>query len=168
MEREPKPFSEEKAESIMADESMTEEKEMSEERVKDILKKTKERVLSDAKLIQGGTHYVLDQGSQDFRLEPTEKQVKEIKKESNYTKQEQRYIERVEEMIDNEKIKKGDKIWLIAKYDDAFSNWGRSNKDYVTYDGIKGTQFFYTSGHFDNKRTRIMHVGDIKKITRKD
>ena len=134
---------------------------MSEERVKDILKKTKERVLSDAKLIQGGTHYVLDQGSQDFRLEPTEKQVKEIKKESNYLEQEQKYIERVEKMIDNEKIKKGDQIWLIAKHDGFFSN-----KDYVTYDGIKGTQFFYTSGHFDNKKARIMHVGDIKKIER--
>ena len=93
---------------------------MSEERVKDILKKTKERVLSDAKLIQGGTHYVLDQGSQDFRLEPTEKQVKEIKKESNYSEQEQKYIERVEKMIDNEKIKKGDQIWLIAKHDGFF------------------------------------------------
>ena len=167
MEKEPEPFSEEKAEVVMEDESMAEEKEMSEERVKDILKKTKERVLFDAKLIQGGAHYVLDQGSQDFRLEPTEKQVKEIKKESNYSEQEQKYIERVEKMIDNEKIKKGDHIWLIAKYD-AFSNWDRSNKDYVTYDGIKGTQFFYTSGHFDNKRARIMHVGDIKKITRKD
>ena len=167
MEKEPEPFSEEKAEVVMEDESMAEEKEMSEERVKDILKKTKERVLSDAKLIQGGAHYVLDQGSQDFRLEPTEKQVKEIKKESNYSEQEQKYIERVEKMIDNEKIKKGDHIWLIAKYD-AFSNWDRSNKDYVTYDGIKGTQFFYTSGHFDNKRARIMHVGDIKKITRED
>ena len=92
MEKEPEPFSEEKAEVVMEDESMAEEKEMSEERVKDILKKTKERVLFDAKLIQGSAHYVLDQGSQDFRLEPTEKQVKEIKKESNYTKQEQRYI----------------------------------------------------------------------------
>ena len=41
MEKEPEPFSEEKAEVVMEDESMAEEKEMSEERVKDILKKQK-------------------------------------------------------------------------------------------------------------------------------
>lgn len=65
-------------------------------------------------------------------------------------------------MINNEKIKRGDKIWITVNHN-AFYYGGLTNKDFVIYDRIKDNLLFYVSGNFDNKEYKFINIGSIKK-----